>query len=62
MNESENRLNKELIELAQSPTQLAHLLKLIENREAGPGFIMDLINNLLDRLEGSNKCQYHKDR
>ena len=51
MGEKEIQLNKELIELAQTPTQLQHLLKLMEDREASPGFIMELVNNLLDRLE-----------
>ncbi len=56
MKEKEEQLNKELIELVQSPTQLTHLLKLIEDREVNPGFIMELINNLLDRLERKNNA------
>ena len=51
MDSREERVVKELINLTETKEQLDHLTKLVADREASPGFIMDLINNLLDRLE-----------
>ena len=51
MDKSEEELAKGLIALMQTKEQLKFLTGMIEQKALSSSFVMDLINNLLDRIE-----------